>query len=193
MPHGSLDKHLFKRGSHFKPLSWKLRTSIALGAAKGLAYLHSAEANVIYRDLKTANILIDSRYYAKLSDFAPEYAIRGYLTKKSDVYSFGVVLLEILTGRSVNERHLLETGYDLISWAMPYLTSENGILYVMDAEIKGQYTIRAALGAFSLALKCISADPKSRPDANQVVQELEQLQDLENSENIRSETLQTVL
>ncbi|KAK1387719.1 putative vascular endothelial growth factor receptor 2 (VEGFR2) [Heracleum sosnowskyi] len=195
MPHGSLDKHLFKRGSHFKPLSWKLRTSIALGAAKGLAYLHSAEANVIYRDLKTANILIDSRYNAKLSDFgfakygpeedhshvstrvagtigylAPEYAVRGYLTKKSDVYSFGVVLLKILTGRT-----------------------RNGILYVMDAEIKGQYTVRAALGAFSLALKCIAEDLKSRPDANKVVQELEQLQDLENSENIRSETLQTVL
>ncbi|KAL8158154.1 receptor-like cytoplasmic kinase 176 [Apium graveolens] len=218
MPHGSLDKHLFRNktgGSHFKPLSWKHRTSIALGAAKGLAYLHSAEANVIYRDLKTANILIDSGYIAKLSDFgfakfgpdddhthvstrlagtigylAPEYALRGYLTKKSDIYCFGVVLLEILTGRSVNEINLLDTGHDLISWAMPYLTSENGILYVMDADIKGQYTVRAAVGAFSLALKCISEDSKSRPDANQVVQELEQLQDLENSEIIRSEILQ---
>lgn len=76
---------------------------------------------------------------------------------------------------------------------MPYLTSENGILYVMDAAIKGQYTVRAALAATSLAVKCISVDSKSRPDANQVVQELEQLQDLENSENIRSETLQRVL
>ncbi|KAI8032449.1 putative serine/threonine-protein kinase PIX7 [Camellia lanceoleosa] len=110
MPWGSLKNHLMK---------------IALGAAKGLAFLHEeVERPVIYRDFKTSNILLDVDYNAKLSDFglakdgpegdkthvstrvmgtygyaAPEYVMTGHLTSKSDVYSFGVVLLEMLTGR----------------------------------------------------------------------------------------------
>ncbi|XP_062018107.1 probable serine/threonine-protein kinase PBL10 isoform X2 [Rosa rugosa] len=69
MPRGSLENHLFRRGSYFQPLSWTLRMKVALGAAKGLAFLHSAETMVIYRDFKTSNILLDSNYNAKLSDF----------------------------------------------------------------------------------------------------------------------------
>nr|TKS09260.1 protein kinase APK1A, chloroplastic-like isoform X2 [Populus alba] len=60
MPRGSLENHLFRRGSYFQPLSWNLRMKVALGAAKGLAFLHSAETKVIYRDFKTSNILLDS-------------------------------------------------------------------------------------------------------------------------------------
>ncbi|MBA0842159.1 hypothetical protein Goarm_002003, partial [Gossypium armourianum] len=69
MPKGSLENHLFRRNSYFQPLSWNLRMKVALGAAKGLAFLHSDEAKVIYRDFKTSNILLDSNYNAKLSDF----------------------------------------------------------------------------------------------------------------------------
>ncbi|KAD2805120.1 hypothetical protein E3N88_38497 [Mikania micrantha] len=69
MPRGSLENHLFRRSSYIQPLSWNLRIKVALGAAKGLAYLHSPEAKVIYRDFKSSNILIDSNYNAKLSDF----------------------------------------------------------------------------------------------------------------------------
>ncbi|KAL9250249.1 Receptor-like cytoplasmic kinase 176-like protein [Drosera capensis] len=69
MPRGSLENHLFRRGSHFQPLSWALRLKVALGAAKGLAFLHSNEARVIYRDFKTSNILLDLNFEAKLSDF----------------------------------------------------------------------------------------------------------------------------
>ncbi|KAL8100249.1 hypothetical protein AgCh_032481 [Apium graveolens] len=69
VPQGSLENLLFRRSSYFELLSWNLRIKIALGAAKGLAYLHSSLAGVIYRDFKTSNILIDSNYNAKLSDF----------------------------------------------------------------------------------------------------------------------------
>ncbi|XWS72268.1 hypothetical protein CRYUN_Cryun02cG0025500 [Craigia yunnanensis] len=122
MPRGSLENQLFRRYSVSLP--WATRMKIALGAAKGLAYLHEAEKPVIYRDFKASNILLDSDYTAKLSDFglakdgpegddthvstrvmgtqgyaAPEYIMTGHLTAMSDVYSFGVVLLELLTGR----------------------------------------------------------------------------------------------
>ncbi|KAL6348361.1 hypothetical protein AAG906_005665 [Vitis piasezkii] len=122
MPRGSLENHLFKRLSVSLP--WGTRLKIAVGAAKGLAFLHGAEQPVIYRDFKTSNVLLDSDFTAKLSDFglakmgpegskshvttrvmgtfgyaAPEYVSTGHLTTKSDVYSFGVVLLEMLTGR----------------------------------------------------------------------------------------------
>lgn len=69
MPKGSLENHLFRRASYIQPLSWTIRMKVALGAAKGLAYLHSDKAKVIYRDFKTSNILLDLNYNAKLSDF----------------------------------------------------------------------------------------------------------------------------
>ncbi|XP_039832359.1 calcium/calmodulin-regulated receptor-like kinase 1 isoform X2 [Panicum virgatum] len=69
MPRGSLEHHLFRRGSHFQPLPWNLRMKVALEAARGLGFLHGDQAKVIYRDFKTSNILLDSEYNAKLSDF----------------------------------------------------------------------------------------------------------------------------
>nr|XP_019711002.1 probable serine/threonine-protein kinase PIX13 isoform X2 [Elaeis guineensis] len=69
MAKGSLENHLFRRGAAFEPLSWSLRLKIAIGAARGLAFLHTSEKQVIYRDFKASNILLDSNYNAKLSDF----------------------------------------------------------------------------------------------------------------------------
>ncbi|XP_074330667.1 receptor-like cytoplasmic kinase 176 [Apium graveolens] len=114
---------------------------------------------------------VSTRVMGTSSYLAPEYAATGHLTKKSDVYSFGVVLLEILTGRRLTDE-ILATG----AWAKCYLTSKHGVLYVMDVHIQGQYTARAAQRAASLSLKCLFVDPKSRPDASQVVEVLEHLQ-----------------
>lgn len=202
MPRGSLENHLFRRTSYFQPLSWNVRMKVALGAAKGLAYLHSPEAKVIYRDFKTSNILLDTSYNAKLSDFglakdgpkdgkshvstrvmgtygyaAPEYMATGHLTARSDVYSFGVVLLEMLTGRRVLDKNRPHGEHNLIEWAKPYLASKRRVLQVMDARIKGQYTPSVALKATTLAIKCLATEPKYRPKMVEVVHVLEQLQD----------------
>ncbi|KAL7107812.1 hypothetical protein ACP275_06G078000 [Erythranthe tilingii] len=202
MPRGSLENHLFRRTNHFQPLSWNLRMKIALGAAKGLAYLHSPEAKVIYRDFKASNILLDGKYNAKLSDFglakdgpmdgkshvstrvmgtygyaAPEYMATGHLTARSDVYSFGVVLLEMLTGRRVLDKNLPQGEQKLLEWAGPFLGSKRKVLRVMDARIQGQYSPRAALKAATLAVKCLALEPKYRPTMPEVVKALEQLQD----------------
>ncbi|GAB2272526.1 hypothetical protein Dimus_007349 [Dionaea muscipula] len=201
MPRGSMENHLFRRGTHFQPLSWALRMKVALGAAKGLAFLHSDEAKVIYRDFKTSNVLLDLNYEAKLSDFglardgptgdksyvstrimgtygypAPEYVATGHLTPKSDVYSFGVVILEMLSGRRVIDKNRPYGEQKLVEFAKPFLNSKRKIYRVLDPRLEGQYTLDQALKLSNLALRCLSIDPKLRPNMDEVVIELEKLQ-----------------
>ncbi|XP_050234506.1 probable serine/threonine-protein kinase PBL11 [Mercurialis annua] len=208
MPRGSMENHLFRRGSHFPPLSWKIRLRVALGAARGLAFLHSDEAKVIYRDFKTSNILLDSNYNAKLSDFglardgptgdkshvstrvmgthgyaAPEYLGTGHLTAKSDVYSFGVVLLEILSGRRAIDKNRPTGQHNLVEWAKPYLTNKRRVLHVLDPRIEGQYSLTRAQKLASLAVQCLDVEPRFRPSMDDVVKELEQLQESSKKEN----------
>ncbi|KAI4384481.1 hypothetical protein MLD38_002631 [Melastoma candidum] len=200
MPRGSLENHLFRRNSHFQPLPWKLRLRIALGAARGLAFLHSEEARVIYRDFKTSNVLLDSNFDAKLSDFglakdgplddkshvstrimgtfgyaAPEYMATGHLTSKSDVYSFGVVLLEMLCGRKAIDKNKPAKEHNMVEWVRPNMTSKRKIFQVLDPRLEGQYSVSGVLKASKLAICCISLEPRFRPKMNEVVRVLEQL------------------
>ncbi|PIM97854.1 Serine/threonine protein kinase [Handroanthus impetiginosus] len=213
MPRGSLENHLFRRGSYFQPLSWSLRLKVALGAAKGLAFLHTSDVQVIYRDFRTSSILLDSDYNAKLSDFGlakdwptgeqshvstsviatygygdPEYLATGHLTAKSDVYSYGVVLLEILSGRRAIDRNRPFGEHKLVEWSKPYLANKRKIHRVIDNRLEGQYTMDAAKKVAGLALRCISLEPTLRPKMKEIVKELEQLQDLDNRDNNNSKT-----
>ncbi|XP_052619659.1 probable serine/threonine-protein kinase PBL10 [Lactuca sativa] len=213
MPRGSLENHLFRRGSYFQPLSWSLRLKAALGAAKGLAFLHNAKTKVIYRDFKTSNVLLDSNYNAKLSDFglakdgptgdkshvstrvmgtygyaAPEYLATGHLTSKSDVYSFGVVLLEMLSGRRAVDKNRPSNEYSLVEWAKPYLAHKRKLFRVIDNRLEGQYTLEGAYAVATVALRCISVEPRFRPTMVEVVKELEQLQDPKGSKPRRHST-----
>ncbi|KAL2332135.1 hypothetical protein Fmac_019716 [Flemingia macrophylla] len=201
MPRGSLENHLFRRGSYFQPLSWSLRLKVALDAARGLAFLHSAETKVIYRDFKTSNILLDSSYNAKLSDFglakdgptgdkshvstrvmgtygyaAPEYLATGHLTAKSDVYSFGVVLLEMLSGKRAIDKNRPSGQHNLVEWAKPYLANKRRVFRALDTRLEGQYSTDDACKVATLALRCLSTESKFRPNMDEVVTSLEQLQ-----------------
>ncbi|KAK8966426.1 hypothetical protein KSP40_PGU004035 [Platanthera guangdongensis] len=207
LPRGSLENHLFRRGSCFQPLSWNLRMSVALGAARGLAFLHEAETSVIYRDFKTSNILLDTKYKAKLSDFglakdgptgdkshvstrimgtygyaAPEYLATGHLTAKSDVYSFGVVLLELLSGRRSLDKNRPSGEHNLVEWARPYLMSKRKIFRVLDSRLEGQYSLVGAQKTASLALQCLSAEARLRPTMKEVVSVLQQVQPIKDAE-----------
>lgn len=121
---------------------------IAAGAARGLEYLHDKmNPPIIYRDLKSSNLLLGEDYHPKLSDFglakvgptgnnthvstrvmgtygycAPEYAMTGQLTFKSDIYSFGVFLLEIITGRRAIDNRKSAKEQNLVAWVR-YLLS----------------------------------------------------------------------
>uniref|UniRef100_A0A0D6R2J0 non-specific serine/threonine protein kinase n=1 Tax=Araucaria cunninghamii TaxID=56994 RepID=A0A0D6R2J0_ARACU len=198
MQKGSLENHLFRRGA--QPLSWSIRIKVAVGAARGLAFLHNAERQVIYRDFKASNILLDSYYNAKLSDFglakdgptgdnthvstrvmgtygyaAPEYVATGRLTAKSDVYSFGVVLLELLSGRRAVEKNKPGIEQNLVEWARPYLSDKRKLFRVMDTRLEGQYSMKGAHKAAGLAMQCLSNEAKHRPLMKEVVETLEQL------------------
>lgn len=211
MPKGSMENHLFRRGSYFQPLSWSVRMEVAIGAARGLAFLHNAETQVIYRDFKTSNILLDSNYNAKLSDFglardgptgdkshvstrvmgtygyaAPEYLSTGHLTTKSDVYSFGVVLLEMLSGRRAVDKNRPSGEHNLVEWAKPYLTSKRKIFRVIDTRLEGQYSLDRAQKAAMLALQCLLTEPRARPNMDEVVTALEQI--CEPKDKLRSTT-----
>ncbi|KAK4364826.1 hypothetical protein RND71_016184 [Anisodus tanguticus] len=198
MPKGSLENHLFRRLSMSLP--WGTRLKIAIGAAKGLAFLHGAEKPVIYRDFKTSNILLDSDFTAKLSDFglahmgpegsnthvttrvmgtygyaAPEYVNTGHLTTRSDIYSFGVVLLELLTGRRAMDKTRPKNEQNLVDWTRPYLSSSRRLRCIMDPRFGGQYSVKGAKEMAHLASLCTSLNPKDRPKMPAIIETLEAL------------------
>ncbi|KAI3748160.1 hypothetical protein L6452_11065 [Arctium lappa] len=198
MPLGSLEDHLHDPKPNMKPLDWNTRMKIAVGTARGLDYLHNhCEPRIIYRDMKSANILLGEGYHPKISDLglakfgplgdksyvstrvmgtmgycAPEYGFTGHLTIKSDTYSFGVVLLELVTGRQALDR-TKEGGQYLIEWAKPMLMDKRRYVKLADPQMKGEFMQRPVRKAVEVALMCMDDDHEKRPDMNEVVDALD--------------------
>lgn len=189
MPQGSLEDHLFDLPPHKQPLEWNTRVKIAVGAAKGLTYLHEvANPPVIYRDMKAGNILLDDDFEPKLSDFglaklgpvgdkthvstrvmgtygycAPDYAMSGKLTTKSDVYSFGVLLLELLTGRRAFDSSKTGAEQNLLTWARPYLNDRRRICLLADPLLHGRFPPVAFAHLAIMTSMCLQDQPHVRP------------------------------
>nr|TKS04135.1 putative receptor-like protein kinase [Populus alba] len=181
------------------PLPWSIRMKIALGAAKGLAFLHEeAERPVIYRDFKTSNILLDAsvlfifgrkvlqqssaaacdHYYIKAKQ--AKTLLSGHLTSRSDVYSFGVVLLEMITGRRSMDKNRPNGEHNLVEWARPYLGERRRFYRLIDPRLEGHFSIKGAQKAAQLAAHCLSRDPKARPLMSEVVDTLKPLPNLKD-------------
>ncbi|KAJ6306194.1 hypothetical protein OIU78_021507 [Salix suchowensis] len=200
MQKGSLENHLFRMGA--EPLPWNIRIKIAIGAAEGLAFLHTSEKSVIYRDFKTSNILLDGAFNAKLSDFglaklgpingnthvttrimgtygyaAPEYIATGHLYVKSDVYGFGVVLLELLTGMKALDNNRPSLQHNLVEFARPSLSDKRKLKRIMDPTLEQKYPLKAAVLAAGLILQCLESDPRSRPSMEEVLETLKKVDD----------------
>ncbi|XP_022999731.1 probable serine/threonine-protein kinase PIX13 [Cucurbita maxima] len=198
MERGSLENHIFRKG--VEPPSWETRIKIAVGAARGLKFLHTSEKSVIYRDLKAANILLDWDFNPKLSDFglaklgpsngyshvstdpvgtcgytAPEYIASGHLYIKSDVFGFGVVLLELLTGMRAVDPNRPSKSHNLVKWAKPSLSNKKKMTKLMDPRLGDDYSPGGAWGTSELILKCLKMDPRDRPSMEEVLVTLEEI------------------
>ncbi|XP_010471787.1 PREDICTED: serine/threonine-protein kinase CDL1-like [Camelina sativa] len=195
MPMGSLEDHLFDLEPDQTPLSWNTRMKIAVGAARGIEYLHcKISPSVIYRDLKSANILLDKDFSVKLSDFglakvgpvgnrthvstrimgtygycAPEYAMSGRLTIKSDIYSFGVVLLELISGRKAIDLSKPNGEQYLVTWARPYLKDPKKFGQLVDPLLRGKYSKRCLSYAIAITEMCLKEEANYRPKIGDVV------------------------
>ncbi|KAL2938402.1 Receptor-like serine/threonine-protein kinase NCRK [Bienertia sinuspersici] len=198
LPNGNLRDCLDGR----KHLGWDTRVAIAIGAARGLEYLHEAAApRILHRDVKSTNIMLDENLKAKVTDlgmakrlssdgfpscsssperiqgtfgyFAPEYAIVGKGSFKSDVFSFGVVLLELVTGRTPIFNVSDKGDESLVIWAAPRLQDSRRVVSELpDPQLKGQFPEEEMHIMAYLAKECLILDPECRPNMSEVVQVL---------------------
>ncbi|XVE89309.1 hypothetical protein DITRI_Ditri19aG0192100 [Diplodiscus trichospermus] len=197
VPNGSLSETL--SGKSGIRLDWTRRLKIALGAARGLAYLHElANPPIIHRDIKSTNILLDDSLNAKVADFGlskpmgdsekghvttqvkgtmgyldPEYYMTQQLTEKSDVYSFGVLMLEVITARKPIEQGKYIVREVIMS--MDKTKSLYNLQEILDPNI-GLGTTPKGLEKFvELALRCVEELGAKRPTMGEVVKEIENI------------------
>ncbi|KAJ3674805.1 hypothetical protein LUZ60_005421 [Juncus effusus] len=193
MENGSLDYWLHERQDSGSHLKWPVRLKIAQGSAKGLCYLHkSCDPNIVHRDVKSSNILLDEKFEAHLADFGlsrfmnpyathvttdlvgtlgyipPEYSQALMATLKGDVFSFGVVLLELLTGLRPVDITRAKGSRDLVSW-VGQMRREKKEEMVFDSGIWGKLFERELLSVLEIACKCVNSDPRLRPGIEHVV------------------------
>ncbi|CAI5461123.1 unnamed protein product [Closterium sp. Yama58-4] len=205
LDNGSLDAWLFPDDSSSKrvrrALTWEERVRIALDATMGLAHLHAE--NIIHRDFKSCNILLDHSMRAKLTDFGmatvgpeagqthistrvlgtmgyldPKYLETGHLTPKSDIYALGVVYLELLTGRppSSDEDQDANGEGGLTAWIRPHISVRRPDLdIILDPRLKDQFSRVAAQKLLVLAKHCISEDPVARPQIQDLVKSMQHI------------------
>ncbi|KAL2945763.1 hypothetical protein AAZX31_U030600 [Glycine max] len=167
---GSLDQHLSQHSR--KPLSWAERIKVAIGAAKGLLFLH--QNNIIHRDLGDFGLArteqMDSLYstdvVGTIGYLAPEYAESGKMSTKTDVYSFGVVLLQLITGMRTADKRLGDKS--LVGWARPLLKERN-YPDLIDERMMENHDCHQLFWMIRLAEKCLSRDSQRRLSMDTVV------------------------
>ncbi|KAK7383344.1 hypothetical protein VNO78_29021 [Psophocarpus tetragonolobus] len=192
MPNGSLDTHLF---GEKKTLTWDVRYKVALGVALAVRYLHEdAEQSVLHRDIKSANVLLDTDFSTKLGDFgmaklvdprlktqktgvvgtygylAPEYINGGRASKESDIYSFGVVTLEIACGRRTYKDG--EFHVPLVNWVWQEYVGGN-VLNVVDEKLNKEFNVDEMKSLIVVGLWCTNPNEKERPKAAEVIKVLQ--------------------
>ncbi|MQL67990.1 hypothetical protein Taro_000266 [Colocasia esculenta] len=196
LPNKTLEHHLFNRA--YPALAWDTRLKIAISVAEGLRYLHEGlEVQVIYRDFKASNVLLDKDFNPKLSDFGlaregpsdgrthvttvvvgtygyacPDYVATGHLTIKSDVWSFGVVLLEILTGRRCLDRNRPGPEQKLLEWVKQFPVESGSFSMIMDPRLRNNFSVSAARSIAKVANTCLTKNRKQRPSMGEVVERL---------------------
>ncbi|KAL9335928.1 hypothetical protein Peur_070416 [Populus x canadensis] len=203
---GSLGQVLFGTNSTVR-IDWRKRFIICKGIAKGLKYLHERNPQIIHRNIKANNILLDASWNPKISDFglaklyeeedphvavraagggggdlsymSPEYAIRRTMTAKADVYSFGILLLEIVSGRNNAEYREKEETVVLLDTAAN-LRARGTLGDLVDSRLGRNYDGNQTNIVLNLAMMCTEQSPSLRPTMSQVVAVLEGEKTLKN-------------
>ncbi|KAK3151349.1 hypothetical protein QOZ80_3AG0244750 [Eleusine coracana subsp. coracana] len=199
MPKGNLASFLHARAPDSSPVDWPTRMNIAVGVARGLHHLHT-DANIVHGNLTSSNILLDEGNNAKIADCglsrlmsaaanssviaaaaalgyrAPELSKQKKANTKTDIYSLGVVMLELLTGKSPGDT---TNGLDLPQWVASVVeeewTNEVFDLELMKDAAAGSETGEELVKTLKLALHCVDPSPPARPEAQQVLRQLEQI------------------
>ncbi|CAN6993763.1 unnamed protein product [Brassica oleracea var. botrytis] len=209
LPNGDLKQHLSGKGGRYI-INWSTRLRIALETALGLEYLHvGCTPPMVHRDVKTANILLDENFKAKLTDFGisrsfgghesqeftevagihgyidPEYYRTNRLAEKSDVYGYGVVLLEMITNKPV-----ISEEYHVAEWAGTKI-NHCDITEIMDPKLCGGYDHNSAWRALDLAVSCTDTSSSKRPIMSQVINELKESITCENSRMSNNQGLES--
>ncbi|CAL9029146.1 unnamed protein product [Prunus brigantina] len=202
IPNGTLSQYIQGQIEEF-PLTWDMRLQIATEVAGALSYLHGAASFPIYhRDIKSANILLDEKYRAKIADFGtsrsisidqthlttrvhgtfgyldPEYFRSSQFTEKSDVYSFGVVLVELLTGLKPVSAVTGSQEEEYRSLATYFITSmqEDGLFNLVDARVLEEASETEIQVVANLARRCLNMNGRDRPTMREVTSGLEAVQ-----------------
>ncbi|XWS39531.1 hypothetical protein CRYUN_Cryun18bG0063600 [Craigia yunnanensis] len=202
MPNGSLDAHLFHE-KNSRTLDWKTRYQIALGTARGLAYLHEKCRDcIIHCDIKPENILLDAEFCPKVADFglaklvgrdfsrvlttmrgtrgylAPEWLSGVAITAKADVYSYGMMLFEVVSGRRNSEQSEDGKVRFFPTWAASLITQDGDVLSLLDVRLNGDAPVEELSRICKVACWCIQDEETHRPSMGQVVQILEGVLDV---------------
>ncbi|KAL8234210.1 hypothetical protein R6Q59_020310 [Mikania micrantha] len=195
MSMGSLSALLHgNKGGGRTPLTWETRSAIALGAARGIEYIHSHGDHVSHGNIKSSNVLLTKSLEACVSDFglahlvglpstpnrvagyrAPEVTDPRRVSQKADVYSFGVLLLELLTGKAPTHALLNEEGVDLPRWVQSTV-KEDWTSEVFDIELlRYQNVEEEMVQLLQLGIDCAAPYPDNRPTMSEVTSRIEEL------------------
>ncbi|KAJ0764208.1 putative protein kinase RLK-Pelle-DLSV family [Helianthus annuus] len=187
MANKSLDSFIFDE-ARSTMLDWPQRLGIIHGMARGILYLHQdSRLQIIHRDLKAGNILLDGDMNPKISDFglarkfvghdttaktkkvvgtygyiSPEYAVHGRFSTKSDVYSFGVLVLEIVSGKKNREFSHEDHSDNLLGHAWR-LYKHGRSIELMSASLRASCVVPEVIRSIHVALLCVQHHAKDRP------------------------------
>uniref|UniRef100_A0A0E0DMP4 non-specific serine/threonine protein kinase n=1 Tax=Oryza meridionalis TaxID=40149 RepID=A0A0E0DMP4_9ORYZ len=198
MPNGTVSSKLQEYVGGKPTLDWTRRRKIALGAARGLVYLHEqCDPKIIHRDIKASNVLLDEYFEAVVADFGlvklldhgeshavtavrgtmgripPEYLMTGQTSEKTDVYGFGFLLIELITGRKTMELH--EDEYQeggILDWAKELLEG-NKLSSFVDSRLRDNYVISELEEMVKIALLCTMYNPDQRPSMAEIARMLQ--------------------
>ncbi|KAL9419027.1 hypothetical protein AB3S75_036893 [Citrus x aurantiifolia] len=194
MQNNSLSQTLLGEEKNRAKFSWTARREIALGIARGLAYIHEEiKPSIVHRDIKPSNILLDQNFNPKISDFglsklfpedithistrvagtlgylAPDYAVSGHLNPKSDIYSFGVLLLQIVTGQAAVHFDKELGEYYLVEKAWEMHNTDK-LQHLVDPMLCGNFSGNEVVRFLKVGLLCVQEKSSLRPRMSTVIE-----------------------